>query len=97
MPKTGQKTPLPREDATEAPLGRVAVPKSGQKNALPREDATEASVGRVAVPKTDQKNALPRDNLYPRAPSVHEAPGGHAIQTYPTATSECTLYPFDII
>ena len=97
VPKTGQKTPLPREDATEAPLGRVAVPKSGQKNALPREDATEASVGRVAVPKTDQKNALPRDNLYPRAPSVHEAPGGHAIQTYPTATSECTLYPFDII
>ena len=78
-------------------MGKVAVPKTGQKNALPREDATEASVGRVAVPKTDQKNALPRDNLYPRAPSVHEAPGGHAIQTYPTATSECTLYPFDII
>ena len=40
-----------REDATEAPVGRVAVPKTGQKNALPREDATEASVGRVAVPK----------------------------------------------
>ena len=41
----------PRGDATEAPVGRVAVPKTDQKNALPREDATEASVGRVAVPK----------------------------------------------
>ena len=41
----------PRGDASETPLGRVAVPKTGQKNALPREDATEASVGRVAVPK----------------------------------------------
>ena len=40
-----------REDATEAPVGKVAVPKTGKKNALPREDATEASVGRVAVPK----------------------------------------------
>ena len=44
-----------REDATEAPLGRVAVPKSGQKNALSREDATETPVGRVAVPKTGKK------------------------------------------
>ena len=87
----------PHWDATEVPVEGVPVPRTSQKNALPREDATEASVGRVAVPKTDQKNALPRDNLYPRAPSVHEAPGGHAIQTYPTATSECTLYPFDII
>ena len=97
VPKTGQKPPLPREDATETPVGRVAVPKTGQKTCSLHGDATEAPVGRVAVPKTDQKNALPRDNLYPRAPSVHEAPGGHAIQTYPTATSECTLYPFDII
>ena len=88
---------MSRGDGSEVLVGRVAVSKTDQKNALPREDATEASVGRVAVPKTDQKNALPRDNLYPRAPSVHEAPGGHAIQTYPTATSECTLYPFDII
>ena len=31
VPKTGQKTPLPREDATEASVGRVAVPKTGQK------------------------------------------------------------------
>ena len=38
MPKTGQKNALPREDATEAPLGRVAVPKSGQKSALQRDN-----------------------------------------------------------
>ena len=31
VPKTGQKTPLPRGDATEAPVGRVAVPKTGKK------------------------------------------------------------------
>ena len=49
-----------REDATEAPVGRVAVSKTGQKSALPREDATETPVGRVAVPKTGQRNALPR-------------------------------------
>ena len=48
------------EDATEAPVGRVAVPKTGQKNALPRGDASEIPVGKVAVPKTGQKNALPR-------------------------------------
>ena len=78
-------------------MGKVAVPKTVQKPPSPRGDATEASVGRVTVPKTGQKSALQRDNLYPRAPSVHEAPGGHAIQTYPTATSECTPYPFDII
>ena len=41
-----------REDATEAPVGKVAVTKTGHKNALSREDATEASVGRVAVPKS---------------------------------------------
>ena len=41
----------PREDATEAPVGRVPVPKTGQKNASPREDATEASVEGVPVPK----------------------------------------------
>ena len=52
MPKPGQKSALPREDATEAPVGRVAVPKTGQKNALPREDATAASADRVAVPKS---------------------------------------------
>ena len=48
-----------REDATEVPVGRVAVPKTVQKPPLPREDATEASVGRVAVPKTGQKTPLP--------------------------------------
>ena len=58
-----------REDATEAPVGRVAVSKTGQKSALPREDATEASVGRVAVPKTGQKTPSPRDNLYPMGPA----------------------------
>ena len=42
----------PRGDASEIPVGRVAVPKTGQKNALPREDATEAPVGKVDVPKT---------------------------------------------
>ncbi|MBS7277529.1 MAG: hypothetical protein KIG67_04500 [Bacteroidales bacterium] len=55
MPKTGQKPSSPREDATGASVGRVAVPKTGQKSALPREDATEASVGRVAVPKTGRE------------------------------------------
>ena len=40
-----------REDATEAPVGKVAVPKTGKKNASPREDATEASVEGVPVPK----------------------------------------------
>ena len=43
----------PRGDASETPLGRVAVPKTGQKNALPREDASETPLGKVAVPKTD--------------------------------------------
>ena len=27
VPKTGQKPPSPREDATEVPVGKVAVPK----------------------------------------------------------------------
>ena len=31
VPKTGQKNALPREDATETSVGRVAVPKTGQK------------------------------------------------------------------
>ena len=42
------------EDATEAPVGRVAVPKTGQKNALPGEDATEVPVEGVPVPRTDR-------------------------------------------
>ena len=55
MPKTGQKNALPRGDATEAPVGRVAVPKTGQKNASPRGDATEMPVDGVAVPKAGHK------------------------------------------
>ena len=30
VPKTGQKTPSPREDASEVPVGRVAEPKTRQ-------------------------------------------------------------------
>ena len=45
----------PREDATEASVGKVAVPKDVHKNASPREDAAEVPVGRVAVPKPGQK------------------------------------------
>ena len=73
MPKTGQKTPLSREDGYEVLVGRVAVPKTGQKTPLPREDATEVPLGRVAVAKSGQKSALQRDNLYPMVPPVHEA------------------------
>ena len=51
MPKTGKKKASPRDDATEAPVGRVAVPKDVQKNALPCGDATEVLVGMVVVPK----------------------------------------------
>ena len=60
---------MPREDASEVPVDRVAVPKTGQKNASPRRDATEMVVGGGVVPKTGQKNALPRDNLYPMGPA----------------------------
>ena len=45
-----------REDATEAPVGRVAVPKTGQKPPSPREDATEAPVGRGAVSKHSRRS-----------------------------------------
>ena len=41
-----------REDATEVPVGGVAVPKRRLKTASPRRDATEAPVDWVAVPKT---------------------------------------------
>ena len=44
-----------RENATEAPVGGVAVPKTVQKPPLPRGDAPEVPVGRVAVPKTGQR------------------------------------------
>ena len=49
MAKTGLKPPSPRGDASEAPVGKVAVPKSGQKSPLPRGDVSEVPVGRVAV------------------------------------------------
>ena len=55
VPKTGQKPPLPRRDASGAPVGGVAVPKTVQKPPLPREDGPEVPVGKVAVPKTGQK------------------------------------------
>ena len=56
----------PRGDATEMPVGGVAVPKPAINTvhrpvryrfgvASPRRDATEVPVGRVAVPKTGQK------------------------------------------
>ena len=60
VPKTGRKPPSPREDATEASVGRVDVPKSGQKPPSPRRDAPEAPVGKVAVPKPVQKPPSPR-------------------------------------
>ena len=79
MPKTGQKNALPREDATEVLVGRVAVPKGAHSTVhrpvrhrfgagLLRGDGSEAPEGRVVVPKTGQKTPLPRDNLYPMVP-----------------------------
>ena len=67
VPKTGQKTPSPREDATEASVGKVAVPNPVVNPTLipstvpisflsPRGDATGVPVGRGAVPKTVQKS-----------------------------------------
>ena len=53
MSKTGQKPPLPREDAPEVPVDKVAVPKTGQKPPSPRRDASGAPVGLLSVPKTD--------------------------------------------
>ena len=38
VPKTGQKPPLPRRDASGPPVGGVAVPKTVQKNALARDN-----------------------------------------------------------
>ena len=69
VPKTGQKPPSPRRDASGDLWGWVAVPKTGQKPPLPREDAPEVPVGRVTVPKTVQKPPSPRDNLYPMCAS----------------------------
>ena len=44
-----------REDATEAPVDKVAVTKTGHKNALSREDATEVVVEGGVVPKTGRR------------------------------------------
>ena len=41
-----------REDATEVPVGGVAVPKSGQKTPSPRGDASGVPVDWGAVPKS---------------------------------------------
>ena len=38
VPKTVQKPPSPREDASEVLVGMVAVPKTGQKPPLPRDN-----------------------------------------------------------
>ena len=68
--KTGQKNALPREDATEVLVGKVAVPKCAHSTVhrqvrhrfgagLPRGDGSGALVGRGAVPKTGQKTPSP--------------------------------------
>ena len=69
VPKTCQKTPSPREDGTEVPVGMVAVPNpvanltiitSTVPISFPslRGDGSEVPVGGVAVPKTCQKTLL---------------------------------------
>ena len=50
MPKGRLDDALPREDATEAPVGRVAVAKTGQKPPSPRGPASELSVAGITVP-----------------------------------------------
>ena len=76
VPKTVQKTPSPRGNGTEVPVGMVPVPNAVANLTIitstvpisfpsPRNPASELSVAGGAVPKTGQKNALPRDNLYP--------------------------------
>ena len=60
-----------REDATEAPVGRVAVPKTGQKPPSSREDATEAPVGKVAVKNPVVNPTLTRQQY--RFPSLRHA------------------------
>ena len=62
VPKTRQKNALPREDATEVLVDKVAVPKGAHSTVhrpvrhrfgagLPRGDASEVPMGKVAVPK----------------------------------------------
>ena len=41
----------PREDAPEAPVGKVAVPKTVQKSRSPRRDASDVLLSLVAAPK----------------------------------------------
>ena len=66
VPKTVQKTPSPRGNGTEVPVGRVPVPNAVANLTIitstvpisfpsPRGDGTEVPVGRGAVPKTGQK------------------------------------------
>ena len=71
MSKTVQKPPLPRRDASGAPVGLLSVPKTGKSigtlpfldrsaGRSPREDGPEVLVGKVVVPKTVQKTPSPR-------------------------------------
>ena len=73
MSKTVQKPPLPRRDASGAPVGLLSVPKTGKSiGTLPFLDRSagrsshgncyEVPVGKIAVPKTVQKSrSLRRD------------------------------------
>ena len=54
--------PLPREDVSEVPVGRVAVPKVRYKTGLPRGDVSEVPVGMVAVSKSGRKPPSPRED-----------------------------------
>ena len=64
--RTARRPPSPREDATEVPVGKVAVPKGAHSTihrpvrhrfgaGLPRGDGSEAPMGKVAVSKDGQK------------------------------------------
>ena len=52
VPKTVQKPPLSRRDASGAPVGKVAVAKDRWMTVSPCRDASGIPVGMVAVPKT---------------------------------------------
>ena len=64
VPKTGQKNALPRGDATEMLVGKVAVPKTGQKPPSPR-DNVYPMVPSVTMPRaaTPFKLTLPQPPL----------------------------------
>ena len=51
---------------------------------------TTVAVGKVWLGSVGTSSDSIPPNASRRAPPVHEATGGHAIQTYPTATSEHT-------